>query len=343
MNSKTPKLALTMGDPAGIGPEIIVAGWRQMITTVPCKPIVYGHPEFLDRAARMLNLNYKIQQIESPFAAEPSEHQIPCLKACSDDALKIEHGRVGIHAGEAAYHSIITAVIHALLKKVDAIVTAPINKKSLNLAGCNYPGHTELIAERCGCTNFAMMLYLAKNSMIQSPHGLAVVHVTLHTAMQNIFREIRIDTVLSKIKLAHDFMLSIRGTTPKIGVCALNPHAGEMGLFGYEEITFIEPAVKLAQEEGMDAAGPFPADTMMLAGKNGDFDAIVAMYHDQGHIALKLLGMHSAVNITLGLPIIRTSVAHGTAFDRAWQGVAKPDSMIEATRIANILARSRLE
>jgi len=339
MHSNNPKLALTLGDPAGIGPEIIVAGWHDIISKIPCKPIVYGHPEFLVRAMKLRGIKHEIQIIETPNQAEPSEEQIPCINTSSDDVLSIRSGEIDARAGEAAYHSIVTATVHALLKKVDALVTAPINKKSLNLAGCHHPGHTELIAERCGVTNFAMMLYIASSEQILSPAGLAVVHVTLHTALSKVFDEIRIDSILAKIRMAHEFMLPIKGTTPHIGVCSLNPHAGEMGLFGHEEMTCIEPAVKLAREEGIHVEGPFPADTIMVDAKNGRFDAVVAMFHDQGHIALKLLGMHNAVNITLGLPIIRTSVAHGTAFDRAWQGTADPGSMIEAVRIATILAK----
>jgi 4-hydroxythreonine-4-phosphate dehydrogenase len=334
-----PKLAITIGDVAGIGPEIIVGGWKKMIAQNPCVPIVYGHAKILERAARLLGLDYEIQTINNPELAQPSDKVIPCVSCCSDDILEVQPGTVDALAGDAAYHAIVTAVMNAVLNKVDAMVTTPINKKALNLAGCHYPGHTELIASRCGVENFAMMLYLGPSDAIRGSAGLAVVHVTLHTAMKNIFSEITIDKVTSKIRLAHDFMQKMKGTTPNIGVCSLNPHAGENGLFGNEEITAIEPAILIAQEEGIHVKGPFPADTIMLNARDGKFDSVVAMFHDQGHIALKLLGMHKAVNITLGLPIIRTSVAHGTAFDIAWQGKAETSSFVEACRVAAILAQ----
>lgn len=330
-----------MGDAVGIGPEIIVAGWPRIVRENECTPIVYGNPKIIEKAIDLLGASYSVQLIENPAMADPSETVIPCLTCCSDDILQVKPGVISAIAGEAAYHAIVTATMHALLNKVDALVTTPINKKALNIAGCHYPGHTELIATRCAVDNFAMMLYLGPSANIKGPDGLAVVHVTLHTAMRNIFEQITTESVLSKIRLAHDFMLKIKGSPPTVGVCSLNPHAGENGLFGKEELNLIEPAVSVAQEQGILVEGPFPADTIMIDARNGKFDAVVAMFHDQGHIALKLLGMHEAVNITLGLPIIRTSVAHGTAFDIAWQGKAKPDSLIEACRVACTLIQNR--
>ena len=338
---KKSKLAITMGDAVGIGPEIIVAGWPRIVGENECTPIVYGNPKIIEKAIDLLGASYSVQLIENPAMADPSETVIPCLTCCSDDILQVKPGVISAIAGEAAYHAIVTATMHALLNKVDALVTTPINKKALNIAGCHYPGHTELIATRCAVDNFAMMLYLGPSANIKGPDGLAVVHVTLHTAMRNIFEQITTESVLSKIRLAHDFMLKIKGSPPTVGVCSLNPHAGENGLFGKEELNLIEPAVSVAQEQGILVEGPFPADTIMIDARNGKFDAVVAMFHDQGHIALKLLGMHEAVNITLGLPIIRTSVAHGTAFDIAWQGKAKPDSLIEACRVACTLIQNR--
>jgi 4-hydroxythreonine-4-phosphate dehydrogenase len=332
-----PKLAITIGDVAGIGPEIIVGGWKNIIAQNSCDPIVYGHPEILSRAAKLLGLEFEIQKIDHAAAAKPSENVIPCITCCSDEVLSVTPGTVDAAAGDAAYHAIVTAAMHAILNKVDAMVTMPINKKALNLSGCHYPGHTELIASRCGVENFAMMLYLGHSEIVKGNAGLAVVHVTLHTAMQNIFSEITTEKVTAKIRLAHDFMLKMKGSVPNIGVCSLNPHAGESGMFGREEITIIEPAILLAKEEDIHVEGPFPADTIMPKARDGRFDAVVAMFHDQGHIALKLLGMHRAVNITLGLPIIRTSVAHGTAFDIAWQGKAETGSLIEACRVAAVL------
>jgi len=346
---KKTKLALTLGDVAGIGPEIIVGGWSRIVQQENCVPIVFGNQRVLEKAIALLGSNCTIQPITSPELAEPSPNVIPCFKCCSDDALDVHPGEVSGIAGDAAWHSIIAATLHTIHGKMDAIVTCPINKQALNLAGCHFPGHTELIASRCGVENFAMMLYLGPSANIKGAHGLAVVHVTLHTAMRTIFDEITSENVFAKIRLANDFMLKMlsgrstgmKGQTPSIGVCSLNPHAGEQGLFGHEELNIIEPTVMLARDEGINVSGPFPADTIMLRARDGEFDAVVAMFHDQGHIALKLLGMHQAVNITLGLPIIRTSVAHGTAFDIAWQGKANPASLIEASRVACVLAQNQ--
>jgi 4-hydroxythreonine-4-phosphate dehydrogenase len=229
---------------------------------------------------------------------------------------------------------VVAAARLALNGRVDAIVTSPLNKEALHRAGHDYPGHTELLAELCGVRDFAMMLYLGPGGALVSAHGLAVVHVTLHTALRNVFSELDAAGVLAKARLADQFMARLKGSRPRIGVCALNPHGGEGGLFGDEELRIILPAVQQGRAEGLDLAGPLPADTLMVRARDGQFDAVVAMFHDQGHIALKLLGMHRAVNVTLGLPIVRTSVAHGTAFDIAWRGEAQATSMVEALRVA---------
>ena len=183
-----------------------------------------------------------------------------------------------------------------------------------------------------------MMLYLAHNEEIVAPAGLGVVHVTLHMGLRDVFSQLTPEAIIAKATLIDGIMRRLKKSAPRIGICALNPHAGEEGLFGDEERTIIAPAVRQGQQQGLDLSGPWPADTLMVAARAGQFDAVVAMYHDQGHIALKLLGMHRAVNITLGLPIIRTSVAHGTAFDLAWQGRAEISSLIEAVRVAGQLA-----
>jgi 4-hydroxythreonine-4-phosphate dehydrogenase len=217
-----------------------------------------------------------------------------------------------------------------------------LHKEALRLAGHDYPGHTELLAELCGVGDFAMMLYLAGGEPIRSPAGLAVVHVTLHTALRRVFDELTTEAVLARIRLADRFMTRLKlDSRPRIAVCALNPHGGEGGLFGDEERRIIGPAIERALAEGVRVEGPLPADTLMIHARDGKYDAVVAMYHDQGHIAVKLLGMHRAVNVTLGLPIVRTSVAHGTAFDLAWQARANLGSMAEAIRVACRLAGGR--
>jgi 4-hydroxythreonine-4-phosphate dehydrogenase len=241
--------------------------------------------------------------------------------------------------GQAAYDSLVKAVELTNSGRVDGIVTAPLHKAALWQAGHHYPGHTELLAELCGVRDFAMMLYLPPGETVRGPAGLGVVHVTLHMALRDVFASLDFAAILSKIHLADEALRRLRrfhglGDRPRIAVAALNPHAGEEGLFGDEERTVIGPAVERARAEGLDVVGPLPTDTLMAAARDGRYDAVVAMYHDQGHIAIKLLGMHSAVNVTLGLPIVRTSVAHGTAFDLAWQGRAECSGMIAAVRVA---------
>jgi 4-hydroxythreonine-4-phosphate dehydrogenase len=303
-----------------------------------CRPLVLGHPEILRRAVELWETGAQVVPIDSPEDVDPSPEIIPCLKCGSDDVLKITPGTIDARAGQAAHDAVVKAARLALAGDVDAITTAPLHKEALNRAGHDYPGHTELLAELCGVDDFAMMLYLAAGETIRSPDGLAVVHVTLHTALKDVFDQLTERSILAKARLIDNFMRQIKGSAPKIGVCALNPHGGEGGLFGREELTIIGPAIQSGISQNLDLDGPFPADTLMIDAAAGKFDAVVAMYHDQGHIALKLLGMHGAVNITLGLPIIRTSVAHGTAFDLAWQRRAKPSSMIEAVRVAALMA-----
>ena len=310
-----------MGDPTGIGPEIIAGAWEQLQAIPDCRIVIYGHPEIMRRAAVLRNVSAEMD----------------CVTCCDDDVLEVPPCTIDARSGRAAYSAILCTIGAAQRKVVDAIVTAPIHKAALHQAGYRHPGHTEILAEQCGVDNYAMMLYLGAGENIAGQYGLAVVHVTLHTAMKTIFEQITIESVLAKICLADGFMRRIMGQNnrlPRIGVCSLNPHAGEEGLFGDEEIRIIRPAIEKAIAEGLQVEGPKPADTIMLDARDGKYDAIVAMFHDQGHIALKLLGMYRAVNITLGLPIIRTSVAHGTAFDKAWQGIADPGSLLEAVRVA---------
>jgi len=319
-------IAITMGDPAGIGPEIIAGAWEQLQMIPDCRIVVYGHSEVMRRAAALRKTNANIN----------------CVTCCGDDILDVPPGTTDARAGRAAYSAILQAIGDAKQKTVDAIVTAPIHKAALHRAEYYYPGHTEIFAEQCGVENYAMMLYLGAKENLAGQNGLAVVHVTLHTAMKTIFEQITIESVLAKIGLANGFMQRIMDQNdrlPRIGVCSLNPHAGEDGLFGDEEIRIIRPAVERAIAEGLQVEGPKPADTIMIHARDGRYDAVVAMFHDQGHIALKLLGMYRAVNITLGLPIIRTSVAHGTAFDKAWQGIADTGSLLEAVRVAVKLCR----
>ena len=361
-----------MGDPAGIGPEIIVGAWSETVVHEWCRPLVLGHPEIIRRAVRLWQTGVEVVEIESPEQAEPSPDVIPCIPCVSSDAIEVAPGTLDARAGQAAYDAVVTAIRLALAGRVDAITTAPLQKEALHRAGHDYPGHTELLAHVCGVDDYAMMLYMGPNEDLLSPAGLAVVHVTLHTALRKVFDELTEEAILVKARLADRFMARLmrpsgakmgsgpicakhpRGRSgksdptpfsprPRIGICSLNPHGGEGGLFGDEELRIIRPAVERGLAEGLRLEGPLPTDTLMVRARDGRFDAVVAMYHDQGHIALKLLGMHRAVNVTLGLPIIRTSVAHGTAFDIAWKRQAETGSMIEALRVASRLAAGRDE
>lgn len=334
-----PRVAITMGDPAGVGPEVIAGAWPQLLAF--CRPVVVGHPVVMRNAAALVHRAATIEEIGSPEQAEPTANRIPCVKGVSDDVLDVLPATIDARAGEAAYQALMMAARWALAGRIDALCTAPLHKVALHLAGHNYPGHTELLAELCGVRDFAMMLYLGPNDRIRSRAGLGVAHVTLHTALRKVFEQLSPEAIVAKCHLADRVMRGMLGGPARIGVCALNPHAGEGGLFGDEEETIIAPAVRQAMADGLDVQGPLPADTLMVRAAAGEFDGVVAMYHDQGHIALKLLGMHRAVNITLGLPIVRTSVAHGTAFDLAWQGRAETSSMVEAVRVASLLAKLR--
>ncbi len=338
--AERPRIAVTMGDPAGVGPEVIVGAWPETFVHECCRPLVVGHPELLRRAARLWQTRIEVVEVAAPEEAEPSEGVIPCLACCADEVLQVPPGGIDARAGQAAYEAVVKASQLVLSGQVDAITTAPLQKEALHRAGHKYPGHTELLADLCGVKDFAMMLYLGPDDPIVSPHGLAVVHVTLHTALRRVFDQLDGEAIVAKCRLADSFMRRLMGrrSKPRIGVAALNPHAGEGGLFGSEEQQIVRPAVEKALAEGLNVQGPLPVDTLMVRARDGQFDAVVALYHDQGHIALKLLGMYRAVNVTLGLPIIRTSVAHGTAFDIAWKRRADTGSMIEALRVASLLA-----
>ena len=344
MPEPRPVIALTMGDPAGVGPEIIVGAWPETVVHDWCRPVVVGHPTMLRRAVERWKTGVEVVEVGSITEVEAGPGVIPCLPCCSDDVLDVAPGTIDGRAGEAAYQAVVAAARLALAGEVDAITTAPLHKKALRQAGHHYPGHTELLAELCGVDRFdrfAMMLYLGPSDELLGPEGLAVVHVTLHSALEDVFGQLNEESILGRARLADEFMRRMTGRQPHIGVAALNPHGGEGGLFGDQEQRIIAPAVKRGRDEGMDLHGPLPTDTLMVRARDGEFDAVVAMYHDQGHIALKLLGMHRAVNVTLGLPIVRTSVAHGTAFDIAWQRRAETSSLIEALHVASQLSESR--
>jgi 4-hydroxythreonine-4-phosphate dehydrogenase len=264
-----------------------------------------------------------------PPDREASPTVVPCLHATGVDLTGVVPGKVCAAAGRAAYDFLCEAIDRTMRGEADGIVTAPLHKEGLHAAGLRYPGHTEILGERTGTKRFAMLL---------SADGVTVAHVTLHMALRDVFRHITPQAIRERIDLLDELLPRLLDRRPRIAVAALNPHASDGGLFGDEERTLIAPAVEEARGAGIDVRGPFPADTLFVRAQRGEFDGIVAMYHDEGHIAMKLRSGWRCVNITAGLPIIRTSVAHGTAYDIAGQGVADPASMVEATRVAAKLA-----
>jgi 4-hydroxythreonine-4-phosphate dehydrogenase len=331
MNDR-PRLLITMGDVAGIGPEIIAKAWSRLNDV--CRPAVVGDPEWLRRAlkwSKTANQNGIVREILDPREVEPDSHTIPCLLASDQDLRQVEPGRVSAAAGKAAYDFLCAAIDHTLAGASDGIVTAPLHKEGLRAAGLPYPGHTEILAERTGTHRFAMLLYLS---------SLCVAHVTLHMALRDVFQHLTCEAVLEKIGLLNEVLTKYLGRRPRLGVAALNPHASDGGLFGDEESKIIHPAVEVARRDGVTVTGPWPSDTLFIRAVKGEFDGVVVMYHDQGHIPIKLLGSKWAVNISAGLPIVRTSVAHGTAYDIAGKGVADESSLIEAARVAAKLVNS---
>jgi len=302
-----PRLLITLGDVAGIGPEIVAKAWPMLHEFA--EPVVVGDPERLPA-------------------------RIPCVNPSSVDLTQVRIGEVSAAAGRAAYDWLVHAIDECHAGRADGIVTCPVNKEGLHAAGISHPGHTEILAERTCAKSHAMLLY-------DDELPLAVAHVTLHTRLRDIFPAITQTSVLEKIRLLHEIVPRLTGRPARIAVAALNPHASDGGLFGDEEAEVIAPAVVAARVEGIDATGPIAADAVFLPHNRAKFDGIVAMYHDQGHIAMKLLGGRRAVNVTAGLPIVRTSVAHGTAYDIAGKGIADESSLVSAVRVAARLAATR--
>lgn len=360
-------VAITAGDVAGIGPEVIVQAVCRPDAERICVPVLVGHPEIFRRAARLTGHPLTMDELSGiaqdaePFRTAVSSLRaagvIACLNPAGDQILDAPLREVSALAGEAAFQYLISAIQLAKTGCVDAIATAPLNKEALHLAGHHYPGHTEILAEFCGVSEFAMMLHLPESAVAEwrslirplgstgpdkARHGLSIAHVTLHTSIASVPRLLTQQAITEKIRLMADFLSQIRCERRAIAVCALNPHGGEHGLFGNEEQEIIAPSVERCRTIIPNLTGPLPVDTLIRRAISGEFDGVVAMYHDQGHIPVKLIGFDQAVNITLGLPIVRTSPTHGTAFDRAWNPATPADArgMKEAIRMAVVLAES---
>ncbi|MGN6579982.1 MAG: 4-hydroxythreonine-4-phosphate dehydrogenase PdxA [Bordetella sp.] len=315
-------LGITMGDAAGIGPEIIVRCFAQGL---PAPAVVYGDAGTMRRAAALLGRNIEIIEIAGPEQARCAPGTIDVVTCSPALPASLAPGKVDAHAGRGAYDYLCAAIDDAMAGRLRAIVTAPLNKHSMHLAGIDQPGHTEILAERSGTADYAMML---------ANDELRVLLVTIHVALSQVPPLITPEAELRAIRLADRACRQMGMTQPRIAVAGLNPHAGEDGKFGREDIDVIAPAIAQARADGLDASGPWPGDTIFMRARRGEFDIVVAQYHDQGLIPVKYLGVDHGVNVTVGLPFVRTSVDHGTAFDIAWQGKADAESLMHAFNFA---------
>lgn len=345
MNAK-PVLGLTMGDPAGIGPEICLSALRDPAARARCVPVLFGDVSVLRRVNKS-GFGSPAKAKGSGGATRDGDCRVvtlaefagldkvaePLIVDCAAlEATGLEPGKISAACGRAAYVYIERAIAAALARKIDGVVTAPIHKEAFHLAGVKFPGHTEVFTALTGAKRSCMMLY-------SSP--LTVSMVTTHIGYRDVPGNISADRILNVIELTAEAMRRILRREPRLGVCGLNPHAGEHGLFGQrEEENYVGPAVRRARDRGINAEGPLVPDAAFTANVRRQFDAIVTLYHDQGHIPFKLLAFDTGVNVTLGLPIIRTSVDHGTAFDIAWQGKASSQSLISAVGVAADMAQA---
>lgn len=326
---RRPRVAITMGDPAGIGPEVVLKAVAEREVLDACMPVIIGDAQLLAHTARTLDLNCGFDIVRRGERL-PADMPGPVIYHLDNVNASIEPGVVDAAAGRAAGQYIEAAVELCGAGAVDAISTAPINKRSLFLGGYSFPGHTEFLAHLTGATDSAMA-FVASN--------LRIVLISTHVPLSEAIRLVEKDRIVRVTRLAERELRRWGIERPRIGVAALNPHGAEGGLFGFEESAEIAPAVEECRDAGLDVSGPFSADTIFLRASRGEFDAVISCYHDQAMIPVKCLSFGEAVNVTLGLPFIRTSVDHGTAFDIAGKGIANPASLIAALRLAGKLAR----
>jgi 4-hydroxythreonine-4-phosphate dehydrogenase len=322
-------LAITMGDPAGIGPEIIAKLSADEAVQEPY--LVIGDVGVLRRAVEITGTNVAVAAIDEPSRTVAGGRVISVLQTGPDLPPGFCFGRIDARAGAASYAYIERGIELAMRGQVSGLVTAPINKESLRAAGVSHPGHTEILAERSGTRDFAMMLVNDE---------LRVLLVSIHVSLAEAIRAVTPDNELRALRLAHDACRAFAIEAPRVAVAGLNPHAGENGLFGREDLDVIAPAIAAARAEGIDASGPWPPDTVFMRARRGHFDVVVAQYHDQGLIPVKYLGIDHGVNITVGLPFVRTSVDHGTAYDIAGTGKADHASLVYALKHAAAMTRS---
>lgn len=333
---KPPILGVTMGDPAGVGPEIIARAAVDPGVRRASRPVVIGAASAMQAAVALVGAPLAVHAVKRVAECRWADGTLEVLDLANVDMQTLPRATVSAAAGRASYDYVECAVALALAGEIDGIVTAPVNKEALAAAGMPHTGHTEILAKLSNTTDYAMLLM---------GHELRVIHVTTHVALRRVPELVTRQRVLTTIRLAQRTMTRLGRRDARIAVAGLNPHAGEDGLFGDEEKTAIVPAVEAARAEGLSVVGPLPADTLFSRARGGEFDIVVAMYHDQGHIPVKTVGFTydeatrrwtglSGVNVTVGLPFVRVSVDHGTAFDRAWKGIANPESMVEAIDVA---------
>jgi len=327
-----PLLAITMGDAAGSGPEIVTKALADPEARAVCRPIVIGDADTMRAALKITGAPGEIRAIERISEVLFREGIIEVIDLHNIQLDRLKRGQVDPMAGKAAFEYIKLATALALAGECDAIVTSAINKEALNKAGYHYDGHTQLLAELCEASDVAMMLVSGQ---------LRVIHVSTHVSLRQAIEMVRPERILTVLRLTYEAMRQMGIDEPRIAVVGLNPHAGEDGLFGDEESKYIAPAIEAARRQGIIVAGPFPPDSAFLRTSEGQFDAAIAMYHDQGHIAVKMRGITQGVNVTLGLPIIRTSVDHGTVFGKAGKGTADSTSLIQAIKLASVMCRNR--
>ena len=327
-----PLLAITLGDAAGSGPEIITKALAKSEVRTLCRPVVIGHAEAMKEAFTFTKAPGEVKVIKNLAEARFEDGMVEVIDLHNIELGKLTRGRVDQMAGKAAYEYIMLGTEMTLAGESDAIVTSAINKEALNKAGYHYDGHTQLLAELCGVVDVAMMLVT---------DNLRVSHVSTHVSLREAIERARPPRILTVLRLTNEAVKQMGVAEPKIAVAGLNPHSSEGGLFGDEETKHIAPAIEEARGQGIRVIGPLPPDSVFLRTYEGQFDAAIAMYHDQGHIAVKMLGITHGVNVTLGLPIIRTSVEHGTNFGKAGKGTADPTSLIEAIKLAGVMVQNR--
>lgn len=339
-----PILAITMGDPAGIGPEIVVRALNHKETYAQCRPLVTGDAVVMEQAVKVLGLPLTVHAIDKVADAKFEYGCIDVFDLKCVDMNTFEYGKVSAQCGNAAFVSIKKAIELAMADEVDGTVTAPLNKEALNLAGHHFDGHTEIYATFTNTKKYAMLL---------ADEFLRVIHVSTHVSLREACDRVKKNRIIEVTELINDACVQFGIENPRIGIAGLNPHSSDNGLFGWEEQKEIIPAVNELKDRGFNVVGPVPPDTLFAKAKCGQFDGCVAMYHDQGHIPFKVVGFNwnketgkmdsvKGVNITLGLPIIRVSVDHGTAFDVAGKGVASEDAMMLSIDYATRMAISRM-